>query len=373
MTRFMKAAQMVAIGQPLQIREVPVPDLGDEDVLVRIARCGFNGGDPHLISGDFRESPEFMPTLELPMTFGHNGSGVVAEVGGKVQGFNQGERVFIATHRSCGRCLYCQTGRTYLCQQENPRGWITYKRSPKPSRYKDGFAAQYALAHHSTLYKLPDEINFDVGCHLVGVGVVYLAAKRAQVGHGDVVVITGATGRTGAAAVLVARLFNPKRIIAVARERKKLDYLASVDPRVIKTISVTEEDLSERLKELTEGEGADVLLDFIPRGAETTSQVIYRMRPGGRVVLVGGCTEELRLSYRYLMRSSLVITSSKGSNFLDLPVLTEALVSGKLDLSPLDILNFPLEQANEALKVLIERRTNRPFWVSVVPNSDLAH
>jgi alcohol dehydrogenase len=368
MPKYMKAAQMVAIGEPLQIREVPVPDLGDEDVLVSIARCGFNGGDSHLISGDFRESPEFMPSLELPMTFGHNGSGIVAEVGAKVQGFQPGERVFIATHRSCGRCRYCQTGRTYLCEQESPRGWITYENSPKQSRYKDGFAAQYALAHQSALYKLPQEINFDVGCHLVGLGVVFDWAKRARVGHGDVVVVTGATGRTGAAAVLVARLFNPRRIIAVAREPKKLKYLSSVDPRVIRTISVTAEDLSERLKELTDGEGADVLLDFIPRGAETTCQVIYRMRRGGRVVLVGGCTEEIKLSYRYLMRSSLEITSSKGSNSLDLPVLTDLLVSGKLDVSPIDVVNFPLEQANEALKVLIERKTDKPFWVSVVPN-----
>jgi threonine dehydrogenase-like Zn-dependent dehydrogenase len=372
MTRLMKAARMVAIGKPLEITEIPVPALDDEDVLVRIARCGFNGGDPHLISGDFRESPEFMPTLELPMTFGHNGSGVVAEVGLKVEDFHPGERVFVATHRSCGRCRYCQTGRSHLCQRENPRGWITYKHGGKSSRYRDGFAAQYALTHHSALYKLPDSINFDVGCHLVGVGVVYLAAKRGKVGHGDIVVITGATGRTGAAAVLVVRMFNPRRIIAVARDRKKLDYLSSLDPRLIKTIAVTREDLSSRLKELTEGEGADVLLDFVPRGVETTCQVIYRMRPGGRVVLVGGCTEELRVSYRYLMRSSIELTSSKGSDFLDFPVLTDAIVSGKLDLSSIDVLNFPLEQANDALKALIERKGNKPFWVSVLPNSDLA-
>lgn len=158
----------------------------------------------------------------------------------------------------------------------------------------------------------------------------------------------------------------------MARERKKLEVLRAIDPRVIRTISVTEQDLSRELKELTEGEGADVLLDFVPRGVETTCQVIYRMRPGGRVVLVGGCTEELRLSYRYLMRSSLEITSSKGSSSLDWPIITDSLVSGKLDLSPIDIVNFPLEQANEAMKVLIERKSEKPFWVSVLPNPDLA-
>lgn len=370
MSRLMRAAQVVAIGQPVEIREIPIPDLSDEDVLVRIARCGLNGGDTHLISGDFRVSAELMPSVRLPLTIGHRGCGVVAEVGRKAQGFRVGDRVIVRCYRNCGQCIYCQTDRALLCPGKDGRGWLTYKPNPQFARYKDGLASEYALAHCSDLEKFPDGVNFDAA---VGqLEVAHLAAKRARIGHGDVVVITGATGITGVSAVLASKLFNPRKIIAVARDRRKLDHLRSVDPEIIETISVVEEDLSQRLRDLTEGEGADVLLDFISKGVETTRQAIYRMRPGGRVVLVGGCTEELCISYRFLMRSCLEITSSAGTNYRDFSTIMNFVRSGKLDLSPIAIYNFPLEQIHEAVKVLVERPGDKPFWVSLVPNETLA-
>ncbi|HLB29652.1 MAG TPA: alcohol dehydrogenase catalytic domain-containing protein [Dehalococcoidia bacterium] len=367
----MKAAQLVAIGEPLQLREVPVPELGGEDVLVRIARCGFNGGDPHLVTGDVRVSPDYMPSVKLPLTFGHDGCGIVAQVGPRAQGFQVGDRVYISSSMDCGHCIYCRTNRAHICENKEARGWLTYKPNPSFAPYKDGFCAEYALAHYSHLHKLPDDVSFEVAGHLGILGVVYLAAKRARLGHGDVVVITGATGCTGAAAVLVSQLFNPRKIIAVARERRKLERLRAVDPHLIEAVSIVEEDLPQRLLELTEGQGADVLLDFIPRGAETTQQAIYRLRPGGRVVLVGGCTEEICVSYRFIMRYSLEISSSRGSSHPDIPVIMDFVRSGRLDLSPIAIRNFPLEEANEAMRALIERPGDDPLWVSVLPNPGL--
>jgi alcohol dehydrogenase len=166
-------------------------------------------------------------------------------------------------------------------------------------------------------------------------------------------------------------LFSPKKIIAVARDRKKLESLRSVDPGVIETISVVEEDLSRRLLDLTGGAGADVLLDFIPKGVETTRQAIYRMRLGGRVVLAGGCTEDLQISYRFLMRSALDFTGSRGNDYFDFPVISDFIESGRLDLSPLTIYNFPLHQVDKVVTLLTERSGDRPFWVNLIPNPDL--
>lgn len=359
---------MVEVGRPLELREVPIPAVGDEDVLVRVARAGFNGGDPHLVTGDVRVSPEFMPRVRLPLTIGHDGAGIVAEVGGRVQGLSVGDRVFVKPDMECGHCLFCRTGRDYLCENDVLRGWLSYTDDTRYDRYKDGFCAEYALAHHWQVHRLPDSVPFGIAGHLHIVGVGYMAPKLAQVGHGDVVAITGATGCTGAAAALASRVFNPKKIVVIARQRARLEKLRAVDPSLIDFIALDEEDLSSRLLELTEGRGIDVLLDFIPRGSETTQKVLYRMRRGGRVILAGGNTEDITISYRHLMRTALTLHSYRGFFNHDVPVLLDLILSGKLDLSCIAIRTRPLEQANEALRLVMERPGHELMWVQVLPN-----
>lgn len=371
-TSMMKAAQLVGIGQPLELRDVPIPEPGDEDVLLQVARCGLNGGDPHLVSGDFRVSPEYVPNLRLPITIGHDPVGTVVRVGQHVQGFSPGDRVFINPNMECGQCIYCHTNRLHLCQRKLLRGWIpvSSKSTDRFDRYRDGFCAEYAVAHAVTLFKLPDSVSFKTACHLNEMGVAYRALKRTPVVHSDVLAISGASGCTGGSAVLLARLFNPRKIIAIARNRHRLERLRSLDPDRIEVLSTVEDDLSARLLDLTDGEGVDAYLDFVPSGVSTTQQVLYRMRPGGRVVLAGGCTEDLSISYRFLMRSSLEITASRGPFPEDVPVLLDFLVNGELDLSPMAVHEFPLDSINDALRVFKERPTEDPFWVHVLPNGE---
>jgi alcohol dehydrogenase len=374
MAKLMQAAQLVALGQPLQVREVPRPAVAEEDVLVRPVRCGLNGGDPHLVSGDFRVSPEYLPHLKLPITIGHDPVGVVAEVGPSVEGFRAGDRVFINPNMECGRCVYCRTDGAHICTSKMLRGWVPLTAQPVAqfARYKDGLCAEYAVAHYSSLFKLPDDVSFKSACHLNEIGVAYRALLRARITHGDVVVVTGATGCTGMSVVLLARLFNPRKIIAVARDRRKLAHLQAIDPDLIETVSVLEDNLSQRLTELTDGIGADVLVDFVPRGAEVTVQSMYRLRPGGRVILAGGCTEELSISYRFLMRSSLEISSSRGPCPQDFPLLIDFIRTGQFRSSTIEVREFGLGETNDALRVFSERTGDRPFWVHILPNADLS-
>lgn len=371
MPGLMRAVQVVAIGRPLELREVPVPEVGDEDVLVRVVRAGFNGGDPHLVTGDYRVSPELMPLVKLPMTFSHDGAGLVVQVGKDVRGLSVGDRVFVNPNMECGHCVYCRDGRDYLCENKVLRGWLSYTDYPRFDRYKDGFLAEFALAHHLQVHKLPDTIGFGIAGHLHIVGVGYMASKLAQVRHGDVVAITGATGCTGASAALACRVFNPRRIVVIARQRARLERLKRVDPDLIEVLPLDEEDLSSRLLELTDGRGVDVFLDFTPRGSETVQKVLYRMRRGGRVILAGGNTDDLTLSYRHLMRTALTMHSFRGFFNHDVPILLELILSGKLDLSCIDIRTFPLDQANQALQAVIDRPGADLIWVQVLPNSGL--
>lgn len=371
MEKRMKAARLHEMYKPLQIDEVPVPEIEDEDVLINVKACGLNGGDPHLVTGDIRLRPEDeIPIPRLPITIGHEAAGFVAEVGRKVRAFKEGDRAFINPSLCCSRCYYCQTDQEQLCESFGVLGFTSFALTEEGrelfEKYREGAAAEYVKVPARNVLKVPDQIPFDQAGKISTLAVGYRAAKVARVRPGETVVVIGATGGSGITAVMCARLFGATRIIAVAKDEGRLKKLQDmIGPGIVETVSVRE-NISQKILELTNGNGADVLIDYLPRGVEVTEQAIFSMRNGGRVVLVGGCTEILKLPYRYLMIKSLEIRSSKGFASYEIPELFNLVTSGSLDLSGLVTHRFPLEEINQALHV-VDKRIGDPLWVAVEP------
>ncbi len=370
----MRAARLHEYGKPLVVERVPIPDIGDDDVLVQVKACDINGGDPHFVDLDIRLIPgakDTTPIRTLPVTIGHHSAGIVARVGKASQHYvKEGDRVYIKGSIHCGRCYTCREGGT--CSDAGNIGFTIKAHTEfglwlMEETYRDGGAAEYVKYPAADIVKLPDEIPFDLATNMSTLALGYRVAQAGNVRPGSIVVVNAASGGSGIPALIFSRLFGASMIIAVARDRARLEEARKlVDPDLIEIIT-TDEDVTERIMDLTDGRGADVVMDYAPRAAESTNQCIYSLRSRGQVVLQGGNTEELSVSYRFLMSKEIQLNGCHVTGN-DLPHTMDLVRRDALgvDVSSLVTHHFPLEQINDALDV---RRTGKgnPVWVVIEP------
>ena len=179
MTRTMKAAVVPGLGKPLVIEEVPVPEVGPGQILVRVAASGVCHTDLHAASGDWpvKPTPPFIP--------GHEGVGHVAAVGAGVTAVKEGDRVGVPwLHSACGHCEYCITGWETLCPEQKNTGYGV-----------NGGFAEYVLADPNYVGHLPDGLEFGAAAPILCAGVtVYKGLKETEARPGEWVVISGIGG-----------------------------------------------------------------------------------------------------------------------------------------------------------------------------------
>lgn len=354
----MRAARLYQLGEAMRIEEVPIPDLGPGEVLIRVLRAGLNRGDLHMRKATIRqtapERSEIFPLL--PITIGHDGLGEVVEVGPGVQEAKVGDRVIVKCTLTCGFCKYCRSDREHLCVQHRVMGFVTqHTKADRLTRYKDGLWAEYCRVPSTNLERLNPDDDIDKLCRVSQMAVGFTALKRARLEPGESVIVNGATGITGIGVVLSALAMGAAHVIAVARDPGRLARFKSIDPKRISTISIKTESIRKRVEELTRGEGASVLVDVTPFGVETTLDCIYSLEPGGRVALIGNNTETLALPYIFLMIRSIEFTSCHGRNYKDVRKLVELARHGAIDVSHVRPKFFKLEDVNEALEWIDKR------------------
>ncbi len=206
MPRTMKAAVVEALGAPLAIREVPVPEVGPRSILVKIAASGVCHTDLHAVEGDWpvKPKPPFIP--------GHEGVGTVAAVGAEVKGVKEGDRVGVPwLHTACGHCRHCFSGWETLCTGQQNTGYSV-----------NGGFAEYVLADPDFVGHLPDTLEFAPAAPILCAGVtVYKGLKETDTKPGDTVVISG-IGGLGHLAVQYAKAMG-LNVIAVDIADAKLD------------------------------------------------------------------------------------------------------------------------------------------------------
>ena len=170
MTRTMKAAVVPELGRPLEIREVPVPDVGPGQVLVRVAASGVCHTDLHAAEGDWPVKPA------LPFIPGHEGVGHVARVGAGVKFLKEGDRVGVPwLHTACGHCEHCMGGWETLCDGQQMTGYTV-----------NGGFAEYVLADPAFVGRLPDRLEFAPAAPVLCAGVtVYKGLKVLDCKPGD--------------------------------------------------------------------------------------------------------------------------------------------------------------------------------------------
>lgn len=357
----------------LRVDTVPIPDIESGEVLIRVLRAGLNHGDLHMREDAVQYTSE-VPTIPyLPMVVGHDGLGEVVEVGPEVTNVRVGDRVVVMCSITCGFCRFCRSDRQHLCLSHRVMGFIAKwgeAGSKRILRYKEGLWAEYCRVPATNVVPLKPDDDIDEMCKVSQMTVGYRALKRARLHSGETVIINGATGITGIGTVLSALAMGAARVIAVARNPVRLEQVRAIDPRRIETVALSKgESITRKVKELTHGQGANVLADVSPGGVATLVECIRNLEGGGRVALIGANPEPLNLPVRYLMIRSIEISSVTGRHYIDFPELLELARRGVINTRHVTARYFPLERVNDAIDYIAKRGDNEPLWPMYAPGA----
>jgi propanol-preferring alcohol dehydrogenase len=329
----MKAVQIVEIEAPLEERDVPVPEVGGQDVLVRVEAAGICHSDAHYRAGN-------SPVGPLPITPGHEVAGVVEETGAQVTNVSAGDRVCLHYLTTCGDCHYCSLGSEQFCVEASMIG-----------KYQDGGYAEYIVVPARSAVHLPEEIPFEQGAVLMcSSATSFHALRKGRLYSGETVGVFGAGG-LGMSAIQLADAMGALDVYAVDINEERLTIAERVGAI---PVNASEVDPVEEIRRLSDGRGVDVALELVGLPL-TMQQAVQSLAIFGRAVMVGIASEPLEVdSYGELLGREAEIIGAADHLLQELPLLIEYARRGVLDLSDVVTETIPLDAGaiNEALNQL---------------------
>jgi threonine dehydrogenase-like Zn-dependent dehydrogenase len=343
----------------IELDEFPLPKIGPDEGLLRVEACGLCGTDVEVYDGAFEAMG--LPFGIIP---GHEPVGIIEEIGdtaAKRWGVSQGSRVVVEPLIGCGFCRACLTGKYRMCRTGRPgtpiAGYSFIPTSVAPALW-GGYAEYMYLDPHTVLHEVSTDIPAELAAlyQPIAAGIRW-AGHEAGTKIGDTVVILG-PGQRGLGSVIAAREAGAHNIIVtgLASDAHKLDLAREFGAH--HTVVVDEEDTVARVRELTDGEGADVVLDTTPVAQEPVVHTLEIAKPGGTIMLAGmkGSGRTIPgFSSDVVMLKELTI---KGMNGQDLRAVEPALrliESRKYPLEKMHTHTFALEDAEQAILTLANR------------------
>ncbi|WP_440408359.1 zinc-dependent alcohol dehydrogenase family protein [Neorhizobium petrolearium] len=331
------------------LQERPVPKVAaPTDAIVKVTRTTICGTDLHILKGD-------VPTCTPGRILGHEGVGIVEDIGAGVTQFKKGDRVLISCISSCGKCEYCRRGMYSHC---TTGGWIL-------GNTIDGTQAEYVRIPHAdtSLYPIPDGADEEALVMLSDIlptgfecGVL-----NGKVQPGSTVAIVG-SGPIGLAALLTAQFYSPSEIIMVDLDENRLEVAKRFGATA--TVKADGEAAKRRIFDLTDGKGVDTAIEAVgvPATFEFCQEIIA---PGGVIANVGVHGVKADLHLEKLWSQNISITT-RLVDTVSTPMLLKTVQSGKIDPKKLITHRFKLDAildaydtfsraaSTQALKVIIE-------------------
>jgi 2-desacetyl-2-hydroxyethyl bacteriochlorophyllide A dehydrogenase len=337
----MKAA-FITGKESVQVHETETPAPGSGEALVRVRACGICGTDLHFYHGVFPGNPS--------VSLGHEFSGEVEALGEGVEGFERGDRVVVEPIRRCQDCSSCRTGRYHLC----------------PGRAFLGTVAPGGMAEHLTvpaymLYRLPDEIDFELAALVEPLAVAVHGVHLVDLRMGERVLVLG-SGTIGLLSIVAARAAGAGEVLATYRhEHQGQAALAAGATRVVN---------AEELGSLGRG-GIDVVIETVGgAGAATLQQALGFIRPGGRVSVLGVFMGPLQIDgLRLVLNEAKIaagITYCRPGMRSDFDVALRILHGNREGMRRLITHRFPLAEAGEAFATAADKGT-KSLKVQVIP------
>ena len=341
--------RLVQVGKPLEQADIPIPEIGSSDVLIRVAAAGICHSDAHYRAGISKID-------SLPVTLGHEVAGRVEKVGAQVANLAAGDRVCVHYLVTCGRCDFCKCGLEQFCRSGQMIG-----------KHRDGGYAEFINVPVANAFRLPDEIPFEVGAIMMCSSATALhALNKARFKAGESIAIFG-FGGLGFSALQLARAFDCGDVYVVEINPAKLASAATMGAVAI---DARTEDPVEQIKDATAGRGVDVALELIG-SAKKMRQAVLCLGPLGRAALVGLTAESMSvLPYTELINKEAEIIGVSDHLATELPALIEFARSGKLRFPPetLRVVDLDAAQINAALDALQDSIDH--VRTVIVPNND---
>ena len=317
-------ALLLSDARRLAITDIPVPAIGDDDVLVRVRACGVCGSDIHGYDGSTgRRIP--------PLVMGHEAAGLIESVGARVTDFHPGDRVTFDSTVSCGTCDFCRSGRINLCDRRTVLGVSCgdYRRH--------GAFAEYVSVPARIVYRLPDALPFEHAALVEAVSVAVHAVGLQVPSPSDTVVVIGC-GMIGLLVIQALRAKGCTTIVGVDIDENRRAMATKIGAAIVIDGN---RDVPKEVARVTNGSLADHAFEVVGY-RETVLTAIRSVRKGGTITLVGNLTPMVDLPLQEVVSRQLTLLGSCASNG-EYPDCIDLMARGEIDVTPLITATAPLE------------------------------
>jgi len=327
------------------LQDVPMPEYGVNDVLIKIGKTAICGTDIHIYSWD----EWVQATIPVPMTVGHEFYGEIVEVGSEVQGLKPGQRVSGEGHLTCGHCRNCRAGRRHLCR--NTEG-VGVNRS--------GCFAEYLAIPASNVMLLPDNITAEQASILDPLGNATHCALAFNV-VGEDVLVTGA-GPIGIMAVAILRHIGARHIVITDVNDYRLDLARKMGAS--HAVNIKHQSIQDVMDELGMTEGFDVGLEM-SGNPMALNEMVKAMNHGGQIALLGIPPQETAIDWNHVIFKGLVIKGIYGREMFETWYKMIAMLQSGLDVSPVITHRFPVKDYQQAFQIMSSGQSGKVIldWV----------
>jgi L-iditol 2-dehydrogenase len=319
----------------LEIREIEEPKMEGNEVLIRIRAAGICGTDLHIDEGRFHCNP--------PVVLGHEFSGEIIEVGKDVSDFKIGDRVVAEAHKGgCGTCRYCQRGEVEVCTQKRAIGYRIH-----------GCFAPLLTLPASSLHIIPDNVTYEQAALTEPIAIVMKGlGQKCSVEPEDFVVVLGC-GPIGLLAAAIAKTLGARSVVITGTDRdEKVRLQVARKLNIDYAVNVQEEDVVQKVKELTDGVGADLVIEA-SGAAPAIQQAFDLIRINGRVCGLGITGEKaVPFPWDTALLKAAEVNFSASSNWTSWTRALSILSSHRITVDDLITKTLPLSQWKEAFDLL---------------------
>ncbi len=323
----------------LWMEEVPIPEIGENDVLIRVKKTAICGTDLHIYNWDTWAQK----TIPVPMVTGHEFVGVIEKLGASVTGYKVGERVSGEGHLTCGHCRNCRAGQRHLCRNTIGVGVN-----------RQGCFAEYLSIPASNVFKIADSIDDDVASMFDPYGNATHTALSFDL-VGEDVLITGA-GPIGIMAAAIAKHVGARHVVITDVNEYRLNLAKELG--ATRAVNVANENLSDVMRELGMVEGFDVGLEM-SGNAKAFRSMLDTMNHGGRIALLGIFPEEVAIDWSAVVFKGLFIKGIYGREMFETWYKMSSMLQSGLQISKVITHKMKAEEFEKAFTIMNEGKSGK--------------
>jgi len=331
-------AVFVAEENSVSVKDIPIPEISDGDVLVKMRACGLCGSDLEKVYGHYGV---------VSKRLGHEPAGEIVAVGKKVKNLKVGDRVFVHHHVPCYSCHYCEHEDYTMCSQYQ-------KSNLEPCGLAEVFLVPQWNVSRGGIIKLPDNISFEEAAMIEPLACCIRAINKSGMKNGDDLAVVG-VGPAGIMHIILAKTFGAGKIFAIDINDFRLEFAKKLGVHL--AINATKQDATKIIQDSTENRGADIVI-VATGSTKALLQSLELVRNGGKVVLFGVPSKgsNVTLDVNRIFSNEIKLIPSLAASEKETNQAFELIVSKRLEIKPIITHRFSLERAEDAIKCAYEAK-----------------